>query len=263
MRPACLFALILGTLPVPAVAHEFWIDPAEYQVETGAPLVADIRNGQKFSGIALGYFERSIARFDVIGPDGTAPVEGRMGDVPALETTAGTPGLTVLVHQTTPDNVTYKTWEKFQTFAEHKDFPDILTRHRARGLPESDFKESYTRFAKSLVAVGHGRGSDRAVGMETEFVALTNPYAGPLQRMQVLLLYRGGPRAEAQVEMFDRAPDGTVKITLHRTGADGTVTLPVAPGHAYLLDAVVLREMDPAQGAVWETLWAALTFAVP
>jgi hypothetical protein len=41
------------------------------------------------------------------------------------------------------------------------------------------------------------------------------------------------------------------------------VNIPVKSGHEYLLDAVVLRAADPDDGAVWETLWAALTFAVP
>ena len=40
---------------------------------------------------------------------------------------------------------------------------------------------------------------------------------------------------------------------------------PVFPGRQYLADAVVLRAVDPAAsgGAVWESLWAALTFATP
>ena len=42
----------------------------------------------------------------------------------------------------------------------------------------------------------------------------------------------------------------------------------MTPGHTYLLDAVILRPVN--EGAafdedlpVWESLWAALTFAVP
>ena len=56
-------------------------------------------------------------------------------------------------------------------------------------------------------------------------------------------------------------------VTTTRTDEPGQAVVPVTPAHQYLFDAVVLR---PAQGAgdtadapVWETLWAALTFAVP
>ena len=179
MRLLFICLLAFHAVCKPAAAHEFWIDPEKYQVETGGPLVANIRNGQTFKGVGLGYFERSIARFDLIGPDGMEPVQGRMGDVPAMATTAGADGLWVIVHETTPSLLTYTTWEKFQAFADHKDFPDMRARHDARGLPETGFKESYTRFAKALVAVGDGAGADAATGMETEFVALTNPYTDP------------------------------------------------------------------------------------
>ena len=241
MRLFHLFPLLPGLWFGPVAAHEFWIDPVEYQVESGAPLVADLRNGQEFRGVSLGYFDRNFARFDLIGPDGTLPATGRMGDVPALDMVAGAPGLWVVVHETMPSTLTYKDWDKFQAFADHKDFPDIAARHAARGLPDTGFKESYTRLAKSLIAVGHGRGADRVMGLETEFVALNNPYAGGIESMTLQLLYRDAPRADAQVELFDRAPDGSVAITLHRTDAEGRVSLPVRSGHSYLVDAVVLR----------------------
>jgi hypothetical protein len=85
--------------------------------------------------------------------------------------------------------------------------------------------------------------------------------------MTVELRYQGAPRVDAQVEVFDRAPDDTVTITLHRTDAAGLATVPVLAGHEYLFDAVVLRRApdpgDDPNAPVWETLWAALTFAVP
>ena len=51
-----------------------------------------------------------------------------------------------------------------------------------------------------------------------------------------------------------------------QTNAEGIAIVPVKAGYAYLLDNVLLREPSEAlaqeTGAVWETLWAALTFEV-
>ena len=52
-------------------------------------------------------------------------------------------------------------------------------------------------------------------------------------------------------------------ITYLATDAKGEAVIPVRPGHRYLLDAVVLREAPDGDGPVWESLWAAMTFAVP
>lgn len=226
--------------------------------------MADLRNGQEFRGSALAYFEKRAARFDLVTQGQTRPVEGRMGDIPALQGTAGDAGLVVIVHETSPSTLKYTKWEKFVAFAEHKDFPDIEARHKARGLPDTGFTETYRRFAKALVAVGDGQGADAVTGMETEFVAVTNPYTDdPGEGALFDLYYQGELRGDAQVEVFDRAPDGTVAITLLRTDANGRVRIPVAAGHDYLLDAVVLRPAPADAPEVWETLWAAMTFSVP
>lgn len=260
--PVLLAALWL--IARPALAHEFWIAPQNYQVETGAPLLADLRTGQNFNGAAYPFFAGQTARFELIRDGRAAPYTGRMGDLPALATTAGAEGLVVILHQTTPSTLAYETWEKFAAFAAHKDFPDIRARHLGRGLPEAGFREVYIRYAKALVGIGAARGSDAPTGMETEFVALANPYADDLAGgFPVQLLYRGAPRAQAQVEVFDRAPGGAVTVTRLRTDAAGKARIPVTTGHEYLLDAVVLRPAPKDAAAVWETLWAAMTFSVP
>lgn len=260
-----LFALFIALItPALAIAHEFWIEPEEYQVDKGQAITAHFRNGEGFKGVSLGYFSRQSRRFD-LAQDGTAlPIAARMGDVPALTSLpAPAPGLAAILHETAPSTISYKTWEKFAKFAAHKDFPDIRARHLARGLPEAGFTETYFRFAKALIAVGNGAGHDRAWGMETEFVALTNPYADALPFVDVQILYQGAPRADVQIEVFERSPLGPVTVTLTRSDAAGKARIPVKPGHEYLLDAVVLRPAPAGGEPVWETLWAALTFAVP
>lgn len=263
MRIGFLFALILVVSPV--FSHEFWIEPRTYQVGPGAPLVADFKNGEEFDGVTLGYFDRSSARLQMVVGGEPVDLKPRNGDLPALELTAPKDkGLVVLVHETTASNLTYRDWEKFAKFAAHKNFPDIEERHQSRGLPREDFVESYTRYAKTLISVGDGRGADIATGMKTEFVALTNPYVSDFDgTFRAKVYFEGDARRDAQVEVFDRAPDGNVKISLTRTDDNGEVTVPVSAGHTYLLDAVVLRPVSGDGKAVWDTLWAAMTFAVP
>ncbi|MCX7565407.1 DUF4198 domain-containing protein [Sulfitobacter sp. F26169L] len=252
-----------------ASAHEFWIEPPEYQVEKGAPFVADLRNGQIFEGTRQSFFADRNTRFDVIMGDSGAPVTGRMGDRPAIRLTApAQDGLMIIAHEAAPSIVVYKEWAKFLKFAEHKDFDDVEAIHTARGWAKENFKETYTRHSKSLVAVGDGRGADRALGMVTEFVALDNPYAPDLgETLHVLLLYNNAPRPDAQIEIYARDSNDEVKVTITRTDQEGRASIAVTAGIEYLLDAVVLREVDGAtsekDGPVWETLWASMTFAVP
>lgn len=252
-----------------ASAHEFWIDPPEFHVENDVPFTADLRNGQLFKGTRQSFFEDRNTRIDVTIGDDTATIEGRMGDRPAIQLPSPKQdGLMILAHEAAPSTLTYKEWPKFMKFVEHKDFKEAEAIHTARGWEKEGFKEIYTRHSKSLIAVGDGAGSDRALGLATEFVALENPYAPDFDgTIDVSLLYNGAPRADAQIEVYERDAEDMVSVTITRTDSMGRASIPLEAGMEYLLDAVVLRPVDGATtveaGPVWETLWASMTFAVP
>jgi len=259
-------AALMLVVPTTVGAHEFWIEPDAYQVAPGANLTGKLRVGEEFEGSEQSYLPRNFRRFDMLCSGRMAKVPGRAGDKPALAVKAPEDGLCVAVHVTQNFSLNYAQWQKFLNFVEHKDFQNAVAEHKARGLPESDFNEVYSRYAKSLIAVGSGQGADRAVGLETEIVAEANPYTDAIASgMPIRVLYKGKPRANAQVELFAKSPSGSVNVTLHRTDRSGRVRLPVRAGYSYLADAVVLRAMQPQKGGdpVWETLWASLTFAVP
>lgn len=175
---AALTVLAAGFHPV--LAHEFWIEPQRFQVNSNASLQADLRNGQRFDGIDLAYFDHLVARHEVVQDGKVQAVAARMGDLPAFQLPPLPEGLAVLVHQTRPARLLYTDWAAFETFLRHKDLAWAIADHRNRGLPETRFFETYTRHAKSLVAVGHGRGADRLRGLEIEFLALANPYGADL-----------------------------------------------------------------------------------
>lgn len=263
-RAACL-AACLAAAPLSAVAHEFWIEPEDYTVAQGEEIVADILVGENFRGTTYAFNPRSFTRFDYRQGEARGDVPGRAGDRPALRMTAPGNGLVVIAQETRAQALTYDEMATFEEFLAHKDWTGLRAEHDRRGLPETGFRERYTRHAKSLVAVGDGRGSDRALGLQTEIVALENPYTSGADRLPVRVLLEGAPRADAQVELYAKAPDGTVRVSRHRTNARGIASLPVSPGHSYLVDAVVIRAKAPSEtdSTVWESLWAGLTFAVP
>ncbi|SFR39516.1 Uncharacterized conserved protein, contains GH25 family domain [Yoonia tamlensis] len=263
-----IFSLLFSLLALPAAAHEFWLEPSAYQIAPDGTLQADIVNGQDFDGAKQVYFPGRFEIFAAFAGDLTENVAGRAGDRPALNRAPVAEGLNIVAYQARNATVSYETWEKFQSFVDHKDLGDVLPRHQARGLPEAGFDEVYSRYSKTLIGVGNSIGADRRTGLETEIVALTNPYTDDLSDgFSVQLFYRDDPRANVQVEVFEKYGTGEVTVTFYRTDASGIATFPVTAGHSYMVDAVVLREPDAAlnaqTGAVWETLWANLTFGVP
>lgn len=182
---------------------------------------------------------------------------------PALED-----GLMVVIYESKDSTLSYKDWDKFAKFISHKSLGPIEQLHEGRGLPKTNFKESYRRYSKALLGIGTGQGEDRAFGLETEFVLLENPYAGNTATgIPVLLLYQNKPRINAQIEVFQRDMSGKVTVNYQQTDENGKAVINVLPAHDYLLDAVILRKphsiIEQTSGAIWESLWAATTFSVP
>jgi hypothetical protein len=273
MRVTIFSAALLSMLLSPVVAHELWIEPDAYIVAEENVVTARLVNGQNFDGMEIRFFPKQFVRFTLSLGDTEMQVSGRIGDSPALAMPTLGEGLHIATYQSSGDVVSYADIEKFARFVEHKDLShalgtDVLARHAARNLPQTNFSEYYTRYSKALIGVGNAQGADRRMGLETELVALTNPYTDDLSGgMKVQLFWNEAPRADAQVELFAKAPDGVVTVTLHRTDASGVVSLPVSAGFSYLVDAVILREpsgtLSGDRDVAWESLWAALTFAVP
>lgn len=267
IRLAAIVSIGLGLSTFAANSHEFWLSPEDYTVSDADVMQVRLRVGAGMKGVELPYLPADIARFEVVQGDTVRPVTARMGDNPALAMDAGVDGLAVAVLETLDSRLTYNDFTVFLSFITHKDLLTDLADHRARGLPNTGFQETYRRHAKTLIAVGPGAGSDRVMGLKIEIVAGANPYTDDLsQGMPLTVWLDGAPRPDAQVELFETAPDGTVTTTLHRTDAEGRVTVPVRPGMEYLADNVDLRPLDnddPQVGPVWHSDWASLTFRTP
>lgn len=260
--------LVLCLAAQAVAAHEFWIAPARHVLNPGDTLTADLRVGEMFSGTAYPYFVDNFLRFDAGPVDALSPVPGRTGDLPALSVVANAPGLWLVVYEPTPRWVTYDGWDRFVLFTDTHGLGWAQAAHRARGLPDAGFREMYDRHAKALVAVGDAAGgADRRLGLAAEIVAETNPHALSGGGAVVLRMYHDGvPRAGGQMDLFLRAPDGTVTRTVHHADAAGRVRVDVPGGTEVMASFTTLAPVpgDPAaREAVWHSRWASLSFAVP
>lgn len=247
-----------------ARGHEFWIEPELYTVVEGDTLAAAIRVGENFNGASRAYLPRNFHRFDMTLDGRTRPVNGRPGDRPAAVTVMEEPGLAILTHVTRAYDLTYSSWDSFTRFVTSKDAEWVLDAHAERGFSEEPPTESYTRYAKSLIAVGGGAGTDRRVGLVTEIVALENPYTDDMSDgIDVQLFYDAEPRGDAQIDIFAKDAEGNVERTKAMTDKSGLATIPVTAGHSYLVNSVTMRAAEQDMWAQWESLWASLTFAIP
>lgn len=261
--------LTLGFLiaAIGAQAHEFWIQPQSYRLVSGETLNADVRVGVDFSGNTMPYLKKTINEFNITDPSNSRPIEGRLGDMPAVQTTPSSDGLQILNLFSTSSMLTWDAFEEFDEFVNLHGMGWVLDRHAERGLPDTGFKEAYTRFVKSLVAVGDGTGQDRYLGMFFELVAGANPYTDDISAgMPITVLYRGEPLPEKQVDLFYRDEAGELTRLSVESDAQGTAMVPNLGAGEYMVNVVHMIEPFEADtertGIVWHSLWGSITYAI-
>ena len=249
-----------------AFAHEYWIEPRQYEIAAGETILADLRNGQLYKGNKLYYLTGRFTKFEVYDSDGIHKVEGANGDQPALKYKTEKPGLYILSYQSVYDTLKFKKWEKFVKYTVTQGLDGIPERHLQRGLPQTLFAENYARTIKALVSVGGGEGQDRLTGLPYELVAQDNPFTMGKDKksVQVRLFLEGKPAPNKQILIFNN--NGQITETKTRTDGQGFADINIESGGKFMLSAVHMFEGDDDSNTKkpeWLSYWANLTFAMP
>lgn len=278
-------------LTASVTAHEYWLDPLDATPDAGGLLLVDIRNGEDFSGSSFPYDPRRMQRVELVGPNEVIDVEGRLGDFPAFRIPLGNAGPYMLLVETGAQPLVYDTLADFTTFLDYHGASGILERHIEHALPETEIRERYYRYAKTLVYAG-----ERVKGVEERSSVVSAPLGTRLEivagndpsnndAIELLLLFDGYPLADSQVEMFLRKADGAVSRRVGRSASDGKLVFAIDEPGDYLVNAVRVVEPSarpteeatgdapqraeeskstesrlPAVAPHWESHWASLTF---
>lgn len=247
-----------------ASAHEFWIEPAKPLAKAGTVISAHVRVGQDFKGEPQYYLPSDIYKAGVIDSESDTPLRRRIGDFPVFLHQPVRTGLHILYYSATPGFVKYTKPGKFAAFIRKMGLEKILPQHAARKLPDIGFSESFVRYAKALVQRGPVSNGDHSIGFRHELVAQKNPYGlkGPgALILPVKVLWETKPVVNARVFVFEKA-DGKATHTHLQSDDNGLVRVPVKPGYRYMLNTVTMTAQKASSGAVWQSHWASLTFAI-
>ena len=248
-----------------AGAHEYWVEPEQYVLPEPGAVTGNLKNGQNFKSGNFSYIPSRFDFFKITGPGGETDIEGRTGDMPALNAEVSAPGLYSISYQGKFDKLVFHNAEKIEEYITYEGFKGVLERHKERGLAADRFEEKYARCAKALIQVGSadpdGR-QDGLTGMKFELVAEKNPYA--LQNgdtLPVRLYWEGEPMADVQIRIFRF--DGELENTTTRTDSEGRAMIPLKTGGKFMLNAVHLYEGDDDpdnETPEWFSYWASMVF---
>jgi len=198
-----VIALHFGASAKPLEAHEYYLQPSKYAVAPGEEFGVEHKNGTKFKGNAYPWITSWNVRSEAWQNGVGVKVFGKDGDRPALKLKSSTKGLISIIHESGPSSLKFSKWEKFKSYLADEGLTYILDEHAKSNYPETDIKEVYTRFAKTLINVGDKHDIETPSGLTLELVALANPKSLPTdQPFPVQLLYKGAPLSDRTIKVF-------------------------------------------------------------
>ncbi|MDG2303667.1 MAG: DUF4198 domain-containing protein [Candidatus Binatia bacterium] len=264
MRIVCT-ALALLLAATTAGAHEFWVEPESFTPSVGDRVAVRLFVGDAGEREEIARRSDHLLRFESVRAESTEPVVGLLGRAPAGMLSLETPGELLLVYQGRHTFIELPA-EKFESYLQTEDLARVIAERVRRNESLSPGRETYARYAKSLVNVGEVDDGQRVfsleVGLLVEVVLETDPRGWRVgDPLVVRVLYGGRPLADQSlklIHLIDR------ELQLHaRTDAEGRAELqPPQPG-PWLVATVFMRRAGDGVEGDWESFWASLTLELP
>lgn len=243
-------------------AHEFWLEPYQYQLDESSDIEIMFLVGEMFQGMELPYLSHQTEQLELSIAGSSRLISSMEGDIPAVKLQTTESGLYQVYYRSGSQIVSYHNWDEFLRFLEYEGLQPYAALHRARGLSLQNFKERYYRHAKTLIQVGKIVTTEMSQNarLPYEMQLSENPYQPGLERLEIQLLQDGQMLENQQIAIFEYK--NSVKRRLKTTDLHGKIRLEIQPGSVYLLNSVVIKAVERSE-FVWETHWVSLTFATP
>lgn len=260
-----LMSFSLALLATPVLAHDFWIQPARFQVEPNAPLAAVFLVGHGAARDRWNNNDRIVALNEYFG--------GRKIDRRASLRSAGpadlvirfdTPGLHVLGMQSTLASSELP-GVRFNDYLKEEGLTLIAAVRQRRGTTDAPGRERYSRRAKSLIQVGaptvaNQRLATRPIGLKLEIVPERNPYAlGASRLLPVHVLYNGRRLANATVKLTNLNNDAK-PVAIAITDRAGRAQFRIPARGEWLLNTVWGEPVSGVPKVDFDTTFSSLTF---
>lgn len=247
--------LLMCLLALPALAHDFWIEPTTFRPVPGKMFGVGLRVGQNFIGDPVPRGDSLIKSFTIREAALEHSINGSENQEPAGYARLFRPGVAVIGYQSKPYPLELSA-EKFNEFLAQEGLDDIRAQRHRRGEDAKPDREQFSRFAKAVVGTGAGAKLNQPFGWRFEIVPETNPLEGTLLGVRVLLDQK--PVRAALVTAINR--DDEAARVHARTNADGRAVLALPKAGVWQIKCVALVPAAAKSGFEWESLWASLTF---
>ncbi len=263
-RVAIVLVLSLATQAGPASAHEFWMQPDDFDPAPGAETPVRFFVGERFRAEEFPWDPTRAAELLLVSPRRSQTLRGEPGATPATWVRAEEPGPRWLALRSNPA-VLELAADRFNAYLLDDGLYTALAARRAAGDFESPGRERFTRYAKTLFASAldaEAAMASRLIGHRLEIVPETSTASlvDGAREIVVRVLFEAEPLTGA---VIFAAPASSPEDGLQRglTDAEGRSRFTLDVEGPWMISLVHMIECHDCADADWDSSWATLVFA--
>jgi len=246
----------------PLSAHEFWLQPEEFQPPAGTTVPVQIRVGMDLKGKPWkGDLSNIIELAQFHGSNRTSLIEAGYPESPEFMVEVDELGQ-YLVGFTNKSSFIELDAEAFEKYVLSEGLESIVEQRKTLGESDQVGRELYRRCAKTLLQADgtkEGKAYSQEFGFPLELTPLTNPYAEDTPLQSFRLTYLDTPLKDAQMVVWHEE-GGRVNRRALRTDENGTITFPLTQEGNWMVSVVHMVRATESDKADWQSYWGSFTF---
>jgi len=208
LRP--LAYCVLATVSSASAAHDFWIQPLQWQNsgEVAVTLQVGHGNDRQRSPVEV---SRIVLVKSILADGQRVDLHPRLnfGETKSDFSTGASGGPPVMVALATDANAeSHLDPERFKFHLQGEGLAEAIAWRAEHNLSNSEGSENHGRVAKMLLAAPADRSvALKPLGLDLEIVPLADPYAAGVERLPVQALFEGSPLNGATIKLYDLSDD--------------------------------------------------------
>lgn len=258
-----LATLLLAISAGAADAHDFWLQPVQWNPGHGAPLEVTLQVGHGPDRQRSPIRASRILLMETVAPDGSSRDlhSGLHLGNPSSDLTVSEdvpPAMIVL-----STDVIAQSHLSAQLFNQHlreEGLAEAIAWRAEHQLSQLEGSENYGRVAKMLLPGASTPATARQpLGLELEIVPLADPYADGSEQFPVRVFARSKPLGGVTVKLYELARDSAPATTCV-TGVDGSCSFRFERRGSWLVNVVRSVANPPGSPTDFRTIFSSLSF---
>ncbi len=255
--------LLILLLVLPALAHEFWLEPQQYIFSRTDEINIRFKVGEAFTGKNWKGNREKVSELKLYYADIVDDLNDALSDEEgdSLQFSIHEEGTAMVTFNNTNSFIELEA-EKFNAYLLEDGLQAAIGYRKQHNETDSIGREFYQRSVKTIVQVGALKTEvyKKQTTLPVDIIPLSHPYKlDNGDTLKVKVLFRGEALANTKIRTWHKLL-GKVTDSSFMTNDNGEISFPVNTIGEWMVSCVMMIRLTDDPKAQWQSYWGSLTW---